>query len=162
MGIKESPVCNDCHLEHSIQPPSSSLSPVYPLNIPITCSSCHESQRIIERYGMASMRLNTYESSYHGLALKAGNLYAANCSSCHDHHKILSSTNPDSKTNPKNLAKTCGQCHPGISQTKPIGKVHSKSSGKEFIFQIVTKIYIYLIIITIGTMLLCCLIDFKK
>lgn len=162
MGIKESPVCNDCHLEHSIQSASNTLSSVHPLNIPITCSSCHESQRIIERYGIASMRLYTYESSYHGLALKAGNLYAANCSSCHDHHKILSSTNPESKTNPKNLAKTCGKCHPGISETKPIGKIHSKSSEKKLIFQIVTKIYIYLIIITIGTMILYCLLDFQK
>jgi formate dehydrogenase gamma subunit len=162
MNIKESPVCNDCHLEHSIQESTDPTSPTYPQNIPTTCASCHETQRIIERYGIPSMRLSSFSDSYHGLALKGGNLYAANCASCHDNHLILSSRNPLSKTNPKNLSKTCGQCHPGISETKSVGKIHSKPPEKQFIFNLVTTIYIYLIVITIGSMIIYCLLDFQK
>ena len=34
------------------------------------------------------------------------------CASCHGFHGILPSTDPKSRTNPKNLARTCGACHP--------------------------------------------------
>ena len=162
LGIEESPVCNDCHLEHSILPPKNPQSPVYAKNIAKTCTGCHETQRIVDRYGIASMRLSTYDSSYHGLAMKAGNLTAANCSSCHGHHKILPSTDPHSSTNAKNLPVTCGQCHPGVSKSIPIGKIHGESSSKTMLFKIVTTIYIYLISLTVGGMLVYCFLDFQK
>lgn len=162
LGINEAPVCNDCHLEHSIFSPEEPTSPVYPKNIPKTCSSCHEAQKITERYGIRSMRLSTYNSSYHGLALKAGNLLAANCASCHDHHKILPSADPRSSIYPKNLPKTCGQCHPGVSASIPIGKVHERTSNVSIIFDIVQYFYIYLIIFVIGTMIIYCFIDFQR
>ncbi|OGF63871.1 MAG: hypothetical protein A2Y62_19005, partial [Candidatus Fischerbacteria bacterium RBG_13_37_8] len=162
MGIRESPICNDCHLEHSIVQPSEPTSPVYAKNVPETCSGCHEAQRIIERYGIPAMRLSSYNNSYHGLALKAGNLHAANCTSCHDHHKILSSRDPASKTAAKNLPKTCGYCHPGVSKNIPIGRIHTKTEEKAFIFNVVTTVYIYLILITIGGMVVYCLLDFQK
>lgn len=162
LGINESPVCNDCHLEHSIFPSENPSSPVYPKNIPKTCSSCHEAQKITERYGIRSMRLSTYNSSYHGLALKAGNMLAANCASCHEHHKILPSSDPRSSIYPKNLPKTCGQCHPGVSISIPIGKVHERSDNLNIIFDIVQYFYIYLIIIVIGAMVIYCFVDFQR
>jgi len=162
MGIEESPVCNDCHMEHSVVQSVNPQSPVYAKNVAKTCTGCHEAQKVIERYGIASMRLSTYESSYHGLAMRAGNLTAANCSSCHGHHKILPSSDSRSSTNAKNLPATCGQCHPKVSKSIPIGKIHGQSISKTWLFGLVTTIYIYLIVITVGGMVVYCFIDFQK
>ncbi len=163
VGVEESPVCNDCHSEHRILPPQAPESPVYPLNIPKTCSGCHERYTLIQRYGLSEKRLATFYESYHGLALKAGNLLSANCTSCHGVHLILSSSNPLSSTYPDNLPKTCGGCHPGI---KPSAKIHSVhevvSPVGSMVIDIVRKIYIYLIIITIGGMIIYCFLDFVK
>lgn len=163
IGIKESPVCNDCHSEHRILPPQSPESPIYPLNIPKTCSDCHERYTLIQRYGLPSKRLTTFYESYHGLALKAGNIIAANCASCHENHRILASTDPESPVHPDNLPKTCGMCHPGIKLTARIHSVHEIVSPLgSFIIDLVRKIYIYLIIITIGGMIIYCFLDFVK
>jgi len=52
--------------------------------------------------------------SIHGFALtKDGLLVAASCSSCHGTHKILSHTNPDSRTYRTNIPAACGSCHGG-------------------------------------------------
>ena len=48
------------------------------------------------------------------LPMQQGSVTAANCASCHGAHEILPSSDPRSMINPKNLEKTCGQCHPGI------------------------------------------------
>ncbi len=163
IGIKESPVCNDCHSEHRILPPESPESPIYPLNVPKTCSDCHERYMLIQRYGLPQKRLATFYESYHGLALKAGNVIAANCASCHENHKILASTNPLSPVYPDNLPKTCGGCHPGIKLKAKIHSVHEIISPLgSFIIDIVRGIYIYLIIITISGMIIYCLLDFIK
>jgi len=163
VGVKESPVCNDCHSEHRILPPTSPLSPVYPLNIPKTCADCHERYTLIQRYGLSEKRLATFYESYHGLALKAGNLFSANCVSCHESHKILSSTNPLSTTYPENLPKTCGTCHPGIKPTAKIHYVHEITSQIGLlVINIVRKIYIWLIVITISGMVIYCFLDFIK
>jgi len=58
--------------------------------------------------------------SIHGFALtKDGLLVAANCSSCHGSHGILSSKDPKSKTNHANIPATCGTCHTGPSKLFP-------------------------------------------
>ncbi len=163
IGVKESPVCNDCHSEHRILPPDNPESPIYPLNIPKTCSDCHERYILIQKYGLPGKRLSTFYESYHGLALKAGNLVAANCASCHENHRILRSDNPLSPVYPDNLPQTCGKCHPGIKSTAKIHSVHEQiSSLGARVIDIVRKIYIYLIIITIGGMIVYCFLDFLK
>ncbi len=50
------------------------------------------------------------------LSHKDGLLVAANCSSCHGSHDILSNKDPKSKTNRANIPATCGTCHAGPLQ----------------------------------------------
>ncbi|MFB3897055.1 MAG: cytochrome b/b6 domain-containing protein [bacterium] len=162
-GVSESPVCIDCHSEHRILAVKDPKSPVYALNIPKTCSDCHERVRIVEKYGIPAMRLSSYLDSYHGLAYKAGNLEAANCVSCHSKHLILPSSDPESQTNKQNLPKTCGKCHAGIAQGKDIGAVHEIVNKRaEFWTQVVTIFYLLAICGTIGGMLGFCFLDFIK
>jgi hypothetical protein len=106
--------CLDCHGNpHVIVLVTSPKSPVYPLNIPRTCGTCHGNPEIAKKYGFPNV-YSMYMDSIHGFALsKDGLLVAANCSSCHGTHKILSRTNPKSSIYRTNIPYTCGKCHAG-------------------------------------------------
>jgi Doubled CXXCH motif (Paired_CXXCH_1) len=106
--------CLSCHGNpHQILAPSNPGSSVYPLNVPRTCGACHGNPEIAKKFGFPNVYL-LYLDSIHGFALtKDGLLVAATCSSCHGTHKILSHTNPESRTYRTNIPATCGSCHAG-------------------------------------------------
>ncbi|MGB8476526.1 MAG: cytochrome c3 family protein [Candidatus Acidiferrum sp.] len=106
--------CLGCHGNpHTILPASDPQSPVYALNIPKTCGSCHGDPELAKRFGLINVYA-LYMDSIHGFALtKDGLLVAASCASCHGNHKILSHTNPESRTYRTNVPATCGSCHAG-------------------------------------------------
>ena len=154
-GVAQAPVCTDCHGEHSILPPSNAASPVSGRNIPATCGSCHGDVRLARKFGFPADRLLSFDASFHGLAAKAGSQTVANCASCHGVHNILPSSDPRSTINAKNLAATCGRCHPGAGQRFAIGRVHFSEAGMESAaVGWVRRFYLWLIRITIGLMLL--------
>ncbi len=123
-GIVAAPVCSTCHGEHRIQPPSARTSPVNPLQIPETCGRCHGDVALARRFDLPTDTLVSFQASFHGLALKAGQQTVANCASCHGVHEILPSSDLHSTINPKNLPATCGKCHPGAGTHFAIGHVH--------------------------------------
>ena len=125
-GKVDAPACEDCHGQHNIAPPSSPQSTVSPAHIPGTCAFCHANQTIIRRYNLPGERLSTYRASFHGIAIRYGQLEAANCASCHNNHDILPASDPRSPVNPRNLPKTCGKpnCHPGATANFAKGTVH--------------------------------------
>lgn len=132
-GIDAAPVCTDCHGAHSILKITNPVAKVYPENIPKTCSSCHDSVKLAQKYNLPLNRLMTYENSFHGIALKFGDLRAANCASCHGVHEILPSSDPRSSINRANLAKTCGKCHPNATENfvkSPVHVIVSKQGEK--------------------------------
>ena len=122
-GSRDTPVCTDCHGEHDNDAVKKASSKVSSANIPQTCGQCHSAQRINAKYSLSTNVYESYMQSYHGLAMQQGTVTAANCASCHGAHEILPSSDPRSMINPKNLEKTCGQCHPGIGSrvTQGIG-----------------------------------------
>ena len=111
-GVSASPTCTDCHGEHTIQGPGGPGSSVAPLAVPQTCGKCHADKASMANFGLPSDRVATFTDSYHGIALKEGDLRAANCASCHENHDVLPASDPASSINPANLEKTCGRCHP--------------------------------------------------
>jgi predicted CXXCH cytochrome family protein len=119
--------CTSCHGNaHTIYPKTDSRSAVYPLNVPKTCGACHSTDGMAQKHGKASVYPD-YMDSIHGMALsKEGLLVAANCTSCHGAHQILSHTNPASSTNKANVPETCGKCHAGI-ETDYMAGVHGKA-----------------------------------
>jgi len=154
-GITQAPLCTDCHGEHKIIKHTSEASPVNPSHIRDTCGSCHGNVRLTQRFGLPSDRLVSYDSSYHGLAAKEGSQTVANCASCHGVHNILPSSDPNSTINPKNLPKTCGQCHPGAGTRFAISQVHvAEGKTEPAMLRWVREFYLVLIPVTIGLMLM--------
>lgn len=163
-GIKDAPVCTDCHGEHNILSPSDPRSPVAPLNVSgRVCSPCHSSVALSEKYGIATNRFQTFSDSYHGLAVRAGSVEAANCASCHGAHRILPSSDPASSVHKDNLAKTCGGCHPGANERFAIGNVHvSMAREEEPLLYWIATAYIILIVSIVGGMAVHNAADFIK
>ncbi|MGH7971478.1 MAG: cytochrome b/b6 domain-containing protein, partial [Limisphaerales bacterium] len=156
-GHRDAPTCTDCHSEHKIVALKSSS----PLKISADiCSNCHASERLNTKYNLPADRVKTFFESYHGLAAQYGSTLAANCASCHGVHKILPSSDPRSTINKANLVVTCGKCHPGATANFAQSKVHvdvsAASSGDGVGDKInwwVRRVYLGLIVVTIGFML---------
>jgi predicted CXXCH cytochrome family protein len=122
--------CTSCHgSAHEIFPKNDPRSAVYALNIPKTCGQCHGNGGMAEKHGLQSVAPR-YVDSIHGYALsKEGLLVAANCSSCHGSHHILSHNDPKSTTYKDNIPNTCGQCHAG-TLANYVGGVHEAARLK--------------------------------
>ena len=164
-GVSEAPTCTTCHGEHGILKATDPDSPVAAANVSQkVCTPCHSSLRLSEKYGIESDRFQTFEESFHGLAVRGGQVDVANCASCHGSHDILPSSDPASKVSKENLVKTCGQCHPGAGARFAQGKIHVDVSSKEQepILWWIGFIYVGLIVGTIGGMFGHNLLDFVK
>jgi cytochrome b subunit of formate dehydrogenase len=154
-GVTQAPLCTDCHGEHRILKHTNEASPVNAAHIRDTCGSCHGDVRLTRKFGLPSDRLVSFDSSYHGLAAKAGSQTVANCASCHGVHNILPSSDPKSTINPRNLPKTCGQCHPGAGTRFAISQVHvTEGNSEPAALRWVRQFYWLIIPVTIGLMLL--------
>ncbi len=163
-GETDSPVCTNCHGEHGIISPSDPRSQVSPTRVAeATCSPCHESAFLNEKYGVPSGRLETWVDSYHGLKSRAGDVTVANCASCHGAHRILPHTDPTSSIYPDNLQKTCGNCHPGISLAMAETPIHNTPGISQTpLASLIANVYIIMIVLVIGVMVLHWLIDLRK
>ena len=119
--------CLNCHGDpHEIVPVKDKRSPVYALNIPHTCGTCHGNAEFVKKHHLKNV-YGEYKDSIHGAALtRDGLLVAANCSSCHGTHSILPHTNPESLTYRTNVPGTCGKCHAGI-EAKYLAGTHGKA-----------------------------------
>jgi len=155
-GVTAAPVCTHCHGEHQIISHLDPRSPVSHSKVAeATCTPCHESASLNEKYGVPAGRLTTFIDSYHGLKSQAGDATVANCASCHGAHRILPQTDKNSSIYPANLPQTCGECHPGISSELAQTKIHEidlthVSKWPDFF----TSVYMAVITCTLGGMLL--------
>ena len=117
-GKRDAATCADCHGTHYIAPVKQEDSPVYKLNLPLTCARCHLNTSLTATNApRASQAAAQYMESIHGRALlKLGLIVAPSCSDCHGAHKIQASNAPASPVSHANVAKTCGKCHLGIEK----------------------------------------------
>jgi hypothetical protein len=127
-GKMESPTCTDCHGEHTLTLVKDPQARVSARNVPTTCARCHENQEIIRKYRLPPHRYSSYVGSFHGVAMKYGDVTAANCISCHETHRILPAADPESSINEGNLPKTCGKCHPTMKDVASMGKIHVEAT----------------------------------
>jgi len=153
-GIQDAPTCTSCHGEHQIYAPQDPRSRVAPRNVSVeVCAPCHTSLQLTQKYELASERFESFADSYHGLASKAGAVEVANCASCHGVHNIKPSSDPASTIHKDNLAKTCGQCHPGATENFAKGSVHLLvSRNGDSILYWIQFFYVSLIVVTVGGM----------
>jgi len=155
-GITDTPVCTDCHGEHSIK---AAVNPDSPTNkIALSeqiCADCHEDPRIIEKYGLPSETFKTYKDSYHGLATRKGSPVSATCVSCHNSHYILPKLNPNSTIHADNVAETCRSCHPAADDNFAASYTHaSLREDSNPVDHFVRDLYIGLIFVIIGGMII--------
>ena len=155
-GVRDAPVCNDCHNEHDIQAVNTADKKLEVRKLQQkTCMICHENPRIAQRFGITGDQVKQYEDSYHGLAVMRGDKDAAMCVDCHSVHKILPKDNPQSTVNPANVTATCKKCHPEATETFSQSYSHkaaTKTASK--IEDLVATIYFWLIVSVIGGMIL--------
>ena len=119
MGASGAANCKDCHGSHRILPAKHADSPVFKLNLPNTCATCHTNAGLTKEYQMKLPEAAAqYMDSIHGRALlKMGLIVAPSCNDCHGVHNIKRAVDRDSPINAVNVAKTCGKCHVRIEET---------------------------------------------
>ena len=164
-GEVDAPTCTQCHGEHGILATDDPRSPVSPFRVAeATCTPCHDSAKLNEKYDLPSGRLQSYVDSYHGLKSRTGDKTVANCASCHGAHLVLSSDDPRSSVNPANLVNTCGDCHQGMTaEMATKTKIHEPVSGPASGWPYYVKtIYLAIIILIIGGMLGYCTLDWLR
>ncbi len=167
-GIRDAATCVDCHGEHTIQAAAVESSRISASNIPETCSQCHGSARIADRYQLSIKVVESYMKSFHGLALQFGGMTVANCASCHGFHDILPSSSPLSSVNRANLPQTCGKCHTGIGTRLARGEIRIHDLGgsassrrtSPWVVKLISRIYVVLILFTVGGMFLFTAVDY--
>ncbi|MGB7295467.1 MAG: ammonia-forming cytochrome c nitrite reductase subunit c552 [Candidatus Aminicenantales bacterium] len=119
--------CKDCHGTHEIRAQDDFDALTFPLNLPATCERCHL-EKVPSKKGADF--ISGYNASAHFKALeKAGLTMSANCSHCHDSHKIQRVDDPASLVSRTNIVRTCGSCHVGI-QREYLEGVHGKDYVK--------------------------------
>jgi hypothetical protein len=157
------PACTDCHGEHRIKRVDDPNSTVYKTAIYNTCGKCHASEKIVGKYGIKADKFQTYESSYHGIAVQFGEKTVANCASCHGVHDIRPQSDPNSSISPANIVKTCGKCHPDANVNYTKGRIHLNPHSEEAgtIFY-VSNIFKWLTIITLSLLAIHVILDLLR
>ena len=164
-GNVDSAGCTSCHGEHDIRLHTDVASPVHKSNLAQqVCAECHASVRLTKKYGLPGDTFKTFSDSYHGLGVRGGAVVVVNCASCHGDHAIKSQNDPTSTVHKANLAKTCGECHPGANTRFAVGAVHASEKQREtspWLYWI-SNFYVALIVAVVGGMVAHNLLDFIK
>jgi nitrate/TMAO reductase-like tetraheme cytochrome c subunit len=161
-GIRDVPVCTDCHGEHQILSPQDKQSKVYSTQVALTCAKCHDNEELIRKYNLPEKRLRTFQGSFHGLASAYGETKVANCASCHGFHNIRRSSDPNSPINPAHLPQTCSQCHQGAGEKLSRVKIHILDpKAANYAGYMIQKAYFVLITFIIGSFVVYILADLK-
>ena len=163
-GVSHAPTCVTCHGPHAIDPVTAAYAPTASLRVAgETCARCHASVRIAELHDLPVKVVEDFRGSYHGVVGARGDRRVANCASCHGAHEIRPSSNPFSRTHPANLARTCGECHPGAAGLFARGGVHhtTKTFGHRLV-DIIGGMYSGMIALVIGLMAVHNGLDFRR
>lgn len=162
-GNSDVPACTGCHSEHGIRSHEDPESPTYVANVSKTCSACHAAEAIVGKYGIGTGQVESYEESFHGVAIQFGMRTVANCASCHGIHDIRSPEDPASSVNIANIPQTCGKCHPGANVNYTMGKIHVQpkdpSSG---VVYYVSAFFKWLTILTVCGLIAHILLDLLR
>ena len=119
MGASAAASCASCHGSHYMLGVKDPESPVFKLNLPKTCASCHSNAGVTKEYKLTNPEAAAhYNDSIHGEALlKMGLIVAPSCNDCHGVHDIMRSVDRASPIHHANIGKTCGKCHVGVEKT---------------------------------------------
>ncbi len=115
-GNPNAPTCASCHGSHNILSSENKLSKTHSSNLPNTCGQCHKSGGTASNANlMVHEPVENFSKGVHGYALAEGNDQAASCNDCHESHKLLPPSDPNSPIFRMNISHTCGQCHKDVA-----------------------------------------------
>jgi formate dehydrogenase gamma subunit len=114
-GNPRAPTCTSCHGAHNVLSSADPRSPTHKVRLPETCAKCHGTAGLLtDQIVKLPQSFTDYAQSVHGQGAGRGIAVAASCADCHGVHEILGAADPTSRINKRNVAATCGQCHPDI------------------------------------------------
>ena len=114
-GNPRAPSCVSCHGAHDVRSSADPTSPTHKVRLPATCATCHGAAGLLtDQIVKLPQSFTDYAQSIHGLGTGRGIAAAASCADCHGVHELLGAADPASRINPRNVAATCGQCHPDM------------------------------------------------
>lgn len=160
------PTCITCHGDgdpHAIKAASTMTKPVKAA----LCSGCHRETGRMDRYGVDSDAVPSYEESFHGKALLR--FHASNtavCTDCHQTHSVLPPSDPRAATNRKNANALCSQpaCHNGAKASFAMsGANHLRLKIKDdFVLQAIDMFFRYLVVGVIAFLMLGIALDLRR
>ncbi len=153
-GVREAPVCNDCHSEHSVTAINTVNKNEEVKRIQEeTCFICHQNPVLARRFNLEGDAPHLYRDSYHGLAASRGDSEVALCVDCHGVHKILPKSHPESTINEVNVTQTCKSCHSNATEVFSKSYSHKTASASALTIEnLIKKYYKIFILIVIGGM----------
>ena len=117
-GNVSAAVCTDCHRSHDILPAADPQSPIAKVNIPTTCSKCHQAESA------------EFMQSVHGQAVARGVSRSPVCTDCHGIHGITSPIEKATASASTKIATdTCAGCHEGVALTREFGVAGGRVSS---------------------------------
>ncbi len=165
------PACTDCHGKHNISDPRPKSSPLFRLNSPDLCSSCHADARLMGKYNISTNVTKSYLNDFHGASVRLQkdmdpniNSYKAVCYDCHGIHDIKPTNDPASNVVKANLVKTCQKCHPEADANFPTAWTshYTPNLQKWQLVYFVNLFYSIVIPVTIGGMVAFIALDIAR
>jgi len=132
---EELPVCNSCHLSHTIKRVDQDD---FRQGILDQCGKCH--LEVAE----------TYFETFHGKVSKLGSARTAKCYDCHGAHNILPPSNINSTLSRENVVETCRECHPN-SNRKFVGYLTHATHHNKTKYPVLYYTFWFMVILLTGT-----------
>ncbi len=155
-GNNDVPTCSTCHGDHDMASLRVRDGVAKQWAATQVCIWCHGNSRMMARYGLDTTPVDSYMQDFHGLTQRGTLGASATCADCHDPHHSLPSSHPNSRMHISNRGPTCGKCHGKVTDNFAMSFSHKKSmevKGTK-LESIIKTVYIFIIIFTIGGMLL--------
>ena len=157
-GNNDVPICTTCHGDHDMISLKVRENGKRDFAATQVCMWCHGNARLMSRYALDTSPVDSYLKDFHGLTQRSSLGASASCADCHDAHRSLPSSHPESRMNMSNRGTTCGKCHGKSSASFIMSFTHksfAKSDEHRFrLANIVKWVYIVLIALSLGGMIL--------
>jgi formate dehydrogenase gamma subunit len=154
-GNNDVPNCTTCHGDHDMASLRTRVGDAKQWASTQVCIWCHNNLRMMARYGLDTIPVQSYIKDFHGLTQRGTMGASATCSDCHDPHHSLPSDHPSSRMHISNRGSACGKCHGKVSDSFAMSFTHSRAMEKPGIRveNLIRILYIIIIVCSVVGML---------
>ena len=125
-GNNDVPNCTICHGDHDMASLRSRVGDAKQWASTQVCIWCHNNERMMARYGLDTIPVQSYMKDFHGLTQRGTMGASATCSDCHDPHHSLPADHPGSRMHISNRGTACGRCHGVVTENFAMSFSHRK------------------------------------